>query len=297
MSHKNTNNTSVTAKVVCAARAIGVSSQLRDALAPAFASGWRARALRGFATDTAPVAAVRFALRAASLGLVDHNTVRMLMIDDYLRRWVAGGIRQVVILGAGLDSRAWRLEGLEGCHVFEVDQVATQALKLQRVATWPKSTASTRFVAADLRDAEALSGGLLSSGFVSQEPSAWICEGVTAYLPPAAIAQLLNAIASLSATGSQLAMSYIPETTNPKVARRQKLFLRLVRGVGERAPGVVGSAWLADQACKAGLLPAEDLGWREWKARLPNYSPMPNLLQERLLVAQPHTPRPSHRGA
>ena len=81
-----------------------------------------------------------------TLGLVDHNTVRMAIVDDHLRASAADGFEQLVILGAGLDSRAWRLGELGNMAVFEVDHRASQAEKRERSATLPPKAARVEFV-------------------------------------------------------------------------------------------------------------------------------------------------------
>lgn len=263
-----------------------MSPSLRDPLAFRLASGWSAKALGLFASESRLVGAARLALRAVSLGLVDHNTVRMAVVDAYIRDWLAQGVEQVVILGAGLDSRAWRLKELAGRRVFEVDQQATQAVKLRRSEPLPEPFGIVRFVSANFEQPDNLPSALTASGFEPSEPAIWVCEGVTAYLEPEVTARLLHCVGALSAAGSKLVVSYVAPPTTRRVQRQNRVFFELAQRLGERAPGIVASAQIADMARQAGFSPLEDLAWEEWKARTGSKSSMPNLLEERLLVAE-----------
>src|SRR3954468_8118438 len=81
----------------------------------------------------APRPAQRFRdLRRASLGMIDHLALRTGLIDRSLRQALTGGTRQVVLLGAGLDARAHRIEELRDATVFEVDHPSTQILKIRK---------------------------------------------------------------------------------------------------------------------------------------------------------------------
>src|SRR5271166_6052530 len=104
---------SFTAAAVAAARAVaGV-----DPLAPSLVEGTLSWVVRAGRTGMVPAAA----LNVATLGLLDHIEMRTRAIDTAVREGVAAGAAQLVLLGAGLDARAWRMHELSGVHVFEVD--------------------------------------------------------------------------------------------------------------------------------------------------------------------------------
>ncbi len=105
-----------------------------------------------------------------------------------------------------MDARAWRLDELEDKTVFEVDHPATQRFKLSRIAGRTPPT-DIRYVPVDFEQ-ETFSGRLRAAGFVPTEPSVWIWEGVTMYLPLAAVSDTLGQITSLAAERSVLAMTY-----------------------------------------------------------------------------------------
>jgi acetolactate synthase-1/2/3 large subunit len=276
---------SMTAALVCAARAIGVTGTLRDPLAAQLAPEWLRTKLPFFDGEGALVGALRYGLRAASLGLVDHNTVRMAIVDEHLRASADSGLSQLVILGAGLDSRAWRIEELSQVSVFEVDHQASQAEKRGRVASLSPKAANVEFVSVDF-EADELAPAMLARGFDPSLRSAWVCEGVTPYLDRESIERLLAAVASLSAPGSSLVMSYLAPPENRREATRKSVPNELVRRLGERAKGTLTRAGMAELLARAGFGAEQDLGWEEWVARVPAYAKLPNLLKERLVFAE-----------
>ncbi|RAU96040.1 SAM-dependent methyltransferase [Mycobacterium colombiense] len=140
----------------------------------------------------------------------EQMTVRTRFFDDFFGAATAAGIRQAVILAAGLDSRAYRLAWPSGTVVFEVDQPEVIAFKtdtLARIGAEP--TAERRTVGIDLRDD--WPAALRDSGFDAGSSTAWIAEGLLPYLPPDAQDRLLDNITALSAPGSRLATENITD--------------------------------------------------------------------------------------
>ncbi|MGK4585772.1 class I SAM-dependent methyltransferase [Kitasatospora sp. HPMI-4] len=130
--------------------------------------------------------------------------LRTRVLDDFLLRSAHTGTSQVVLLGAGLDTRAFRLDLPPGRTVFEIDQEDVLAFKqrvLDRLGAAP--TARRVTVAADLRLGWA--GALTAAGFQPAEPTAWLAEGLLLYLPRDAERGLFAAVDGLSADGSTLA--------------------------------------------------------------------------------------------
>jgi methyltransferase (TIGR00027 family) len=127
---------------------------------------------------------------------------RTVAIDDAVR----GGPReQTVILGAGLDDRAWRMPELAGTAVFEVDRPASQRDKRERATALgdPQPVfVPVEFGRDDLADA------LASAGHRATAPTTWIWEGVVPYLTPAQVAGTVAAVATLSAPASRLIVNY-----------------------------------------------------------------------------------------
>ena len=146
-------------------------------------------------------------LRSDEFGthFVTFQAARTRYFDAYFRAAADAGVRQIVLLAAGLDSRAYRLDWPAGTTVFELDQPLVLEFKretLRREGFTPK--AQRREVAVDLRDD--WSAALRDSGFRPDEPSAWIAEGLLVYLPAAAQDQLFTGIDALSCPGSHVAV-------------------------------------------------------------------------------------------
>nr|WP_245790609.1 class I SAM-dependent methyltransferase [Streptomyces monashensis] len=160
--------------------------------------------------------------------------LRTRVLDDHLLRSAHQGVRQVVLLGAGLDCRAYRLNWPPGCVVHEVDTVEVLAFKqavLGRTGAAP--TARRRTLAADLRLDWAET--LPAAGFDPTVPTAWLAEGLLLYLPAAAERRLIATIDRLSAAGSSLAFEIKQIAESPQVrtspvytAARQRIGIDLL---------------------------------------------------------------------
>jgi methyltransferase (TIGR00027 family) len=149
--------------------------------------------------------------RVVSGGLTDHMRLRTAAIDGLLEQAVNVGVEQLVLLGAGLDARAYRLAWLADVTVFEVDHPASQQYKQRKVAKSVVACGSLTHVAVDFA-CESLPDKLTAAGFDPHKPAFWIWEGVTMYLPRATTSATLAAIASLSCAGSRIVATYmLPE--------------------------------------------------------------------------------------
>src|SRR5262249_15373506 len=138
---------------------------------------------------------------------VDVLVLRALAIDSVVTRALEAGCRQVVILGAGFDSRAHRMTALEAAHVFEVDHPATQREKRRCAADLARACCELTYVACDF-ERESLADCLNAAGHRTNEPTIWIWEGVTLYLSDDAIRTTLDTIAARSAARSTLVVEY-----------------------------------------------------------------------------------------
>ncbi|ABK73326.1 class I SAM-dependent methyltransferase [Mycolicibacterium smegmatis] len=160
---------------------------------------------------------------AAAAGLmVSMMAVRTRFFDDFFCDAAGAGIRQSVILAAGLDSRAYRLGWPAGTVVYEIDQPRVIEAKTAAMAEIGASpTAERRTVAVDLRDD--WPAALRAAGFDAATPTAWIAEGLLVYLPPEAQDRLFDNITALSARGSRLATEYHPDITSTLRGRGQAM--------------------------------------------------------------------------
>ena len=143
------------------------------------------------------------------LGMINGMAMRTKFFDDYFIDAAATGIRQVVILASGLDSRAYRLAWPSGTVVYEVDQPAVIEFKSTALAELGAATTSERrTVGVDLR--ADWPAALRTAGFDPSAPTAWLAEGLLIYLPPEAQDRLLDTVSGLSAQGSAAATEYVP---------------------------------------------------------------------------------------
>jgi methyltransferase (TIGR00027 family) len=150
---------------------------------------------------------------------IDYQAVRTHYFDSYFAGAVAAGVRQVVILAAGLDSRAFRLKWPVGTTVYEIDQpqvVAYKTTTLESAGAAP--TAERRTVQVDLRDDWA--AALTSAGFDPGQPTAWLAEGLLPYLPAEAQDRLFEILTGLSAPGSRVAVEAFSLGAADNEARR-----------------------------------------------------------------------------
>jgi methyltransferase (TIGR00027 family) len=131
------------------------------------------------------------------VNVVRAMTIRTRFIDDAVARAIAGGATQVVILGAGFDSRAHRLrELLAPVRVFEVDRPAMQAFKQQRTTdVLGRPPANLTYVPIDFRR-EDLSAALRRHGHDPDQRTFFIMEGVTMYVPEDEVRATLRFVAS-----------------------------------------------------------------------------------------------------
>ena len=196
-----TTSVGSTALFVAAARALEAQKPDPVAVDP-FAEIF-CRAVGGQWADLLDGTAPDHALKSEfGADFVNFQGVRTKYFDTYFTEAAAAGVRQIVLLAAGLDSRAYRLDWPAETVVFELDQ--PQVLEFKRAAlAGIRPTAERREVAVDLRDD--WPRALLERGFDPSSPSAWIAEGLLIYLPATAQDQLFAGIDALSAPGSHVA--------------------------------------------------------------------------------------------
>jgi methyltransferase (TIGR00027 family) len=148
--------------------------------------------------------------------------VRTKWFDELFLDAVSSGIRQVVILASGLDSRSWRLPWPDGTTVYELDQAKVLEFKTGTLARHGAQPAARLVsVAVDLR--EDWPKALREAGFDATAPTMWSAEGLLRYLPAAAQDLLFERIHSLSAPGSRLATNGPSKNAvNPELLASQR---------------------------------------------------------------------------
>ncbi len=276
---------SLTALLVAMGRGIGTGPKTIDAWAPRVMPPLLGVPLTIIQRFGRLSASVRWALRLVSVGMVDHVCLRTQAIDSAIAEGITQGCTQLVVLGAGLDVRAWRMPVLSSVDVFEVDHPSTQADKRRRIEHEPPLAASVRFIAVDF-SCESVAYLLAEVGHDAKAPTFWLWEGVTPYLDQGAIDATLADVAEQSASGSKLAMTY---------AVTQLSMPRLLQGVvhsafallGEPLSGLMSQSLAASRIRKAGFTVIDDTNSVDWGASFEGSTRLARpFSSEHLLVAR-----------
>ncbi|MGH3532026.1 MAG: class I SAM-dependent methyltransferase, partial [Mycobacterium sp.] len=160
-----------------------------------------------------------------------YQAVRTHFFDAYFARAVAAGIRQVVILASGLDSRAYRLDWPAGTTVYEIDQPKVLAYKSTTLAAHGVTPSADRHeVPMDLR--QDWPAALRGQGFDPTAPTAWLAEGLLMYLPADAQDRLFAQITGLSAPGSRIAVETAASHADERRQEMRERFQRVADQLG-----------------------------------------------------------------
>ncbi|NKR56007.1 SAM-dependent methyltransferase [Prescottella equi] len=142
--------------------------------------------------------------------MADYMGVRSRYFDDYFGAAGRAGIGQMVLLAAGLDVRAYRLDWPDGTTIYELDAPKVLSFKDDVLAAEDaRVRADRRVVAVDLR--EDWPQALQEKGFDPAQPSAWLAEGLLPFLPNAAKERLCRSVTELSAPGSRFEVEHIDD--------------------------------------------------------------------------------------
>ncbi|MEO8813775.1 MAG: SAM-dependent methyltransferase, partial [Mycobacterium sp.] len=156
----------------------------------------------------------------------NYQAVRTHFFDAYFADAVKAGIRQVVILASGLDSRAYRLDWPAGTTLYEIDQPKVLAYKSATLAAHDATpSVDRRSVAMDLR--QDWPTALRGAGFDPGAPTAWLAEGLLMYLPADAQDRLFEQISALSAPGSRIAAETAANHANERREEMRDRFKKI----------------------------------------------------------------------
>jgi methyltransferase (TIGR00027 family) len=136
------------------------------------------------------------------------GVVRTRLIDAMVEEAIIDGAAQFVLLGAGLDSRAYRLQQARGIAVFEVDHPSTQRAKLRRLQVSGESVDHVHFVSVDF-EIDDVARRLEDAGFDKRVRSMVVWEGVVSYLSPRAVDDNFALLAGICSPGSRLVFTYV----------------------------------------------------------------------------------------
>lgn len=145
-------------------------------------------------------------------GTVNSIVARVRYFDDFVKKSIDEGLEQLVILGAGYDTRAYRIEGLKKIKVFEVDHPNTQNLKTETIKKIFGSLPDhVVYVPVDLA-AEDFGQKIQDTGYDQSKKTLFLMEGLLCYLPPKFVDEILSFIRMNSGKGSVILFDYFPES-------------------------------------------------------------------------------------
>lgn len=216
-----------------------------DQLAVTFTEAGNAELLARFRAEPTP----RF----------DVLAVRTRFFDDYLAdATTRGGLRQVVLLAAGLDSRAFRMDWPAGTHVFELDLPGLFEAKehFVRATAFPPPSCARHIVPADLT--EDWQTELRAAGFDPAVPTAWLVEGLLYYLTEDQADAVVRDLSGLSAPGSVLGLEQVNTDTYRAPWMRDWLDEMRAKGRAWQSGVAEPEQWLAGHNWRASVVePAE----------------------------------------
>jgi methyltransferase (TIGR00027 family) len=258
-----------TAVMVAAARAVETEQPdalISDPYAKLLVTNAGAGVLWEAMLDPAVAAKVE-SLDAESAAHLQHmrgyQAVRTNFFDNFFKDAVADGIRQVVILASGLDSRAYRLDWPAGTTVYELDQPQVLAYKSTTLAeNGVTPSADRREVAIDLR--QDWPAALRAAGFDPTVPTAWLAEGLLMYLPAEAQDRLFTLIGELSPAGSRVSAETAPEHADDRRQQMRERFRKVADELGMEETVDVGELMYRDEH-RADV--ADWLNNHGWRAR------------------------------
>ncbi len=236
-----------------------------------FARAFLGPRLRGLVTLSALPGFADMVCRAIDRrwpGARTSAVARTRLIDDRLGAAIAEGVRQIVLLGGGFDSRPYRLAGCEGLACFEVDHPATQARKRQVVGDVIGTAASrVRFAPTDF-NRDSIESTLPAAGYDESRPTLFIWEGVTNYLTDSAVDRTLRWCAR-AVPPSQIVFTYVDRAVleDPTAFHGTRRLLRTLDASGERWTFGLDPGGLAGFLRDRGYRLDEDLGADEYRAR------------------------------
>jgi methyltransferase (TIGR00027 family) len=265
-----TESVGATALGVAAARAAETDSErplFRDPFARVFLEAAGAGIWNMYDSSALPaeLADVDPDLPARMRALGDLFACRTVFIDEFFRAAADATLRQVVILAAGLDARAWRLHWPAGTRVYELDLPKVLEFKSSALRAHGAKPASERIeVPIDLRDD--WPAALQHAGFDAGIPTAWSAEGLLRYLPARAQDLLLERVQALSWVGSRIAVNApTSNVLDPERLQRDREQAKRIQAAAARlgntdAPDL-HELWYAEERADVGQW-LDEHGWR-----------------------------------
>lgn len=212
------------------------------------------------------VGAEWIAQRAGNVFSTAPMIIRTHYFDTFLERAVLqNAIRQVVILAAGLDTRAFRLNWPDGTRLYELDQPSILQYKAQALQSTGAKLACER-IQIELDLTQPWKESLTRSGFDPQRPSVWLLEGFLFYLPNEDIIHILDTVTSLAAKGSWLGFDIVNSLTLTSPITRQWIEMQARSGAPWIGAMDDPESFLAERGWRATMTQsgAEDANYGRW---------------------------------
>lgn len=225
-----------TAVMVAAARARETAAAdplIRDPFAGLLVAGAGTGMWENFLDDSMQdrIAATDPEVAAVFANMLGYQAVRTHFFDAFFADAADAGIRQIVILASGLDSRAYRLAWPDGTVVYEIDQPKVLQYKAATLAEHGvQPAAQLRAVPVDLR--QDWPAALRAAGFDPGRPSAWLAEGLLMYLPAQAQDLLFERITELSAPGSRISAEAVRHHDEERRAAMRQRWEKMADDLG-----------------------------------------------------------------
>jgi methyltransferase (TIGR00027 family) len=201
-------------------------------------------------------------------GMRSSVVARTRLIDNWLSNAIRDDRDQLLVLGAGLDTRAWRLPALARTTVYEVDHPSTSAAKQKRLAAWGADLRRLRFVEVDF-DRDSLVDRLAEAGFDVTQRTVVVWDGVTNYLQAESVDGVMRWISKL-APGSQIIFTYIDASVLDGSCRFEgaERLMQSLRRSGEPWTFGLRPDSLAGYLAERGLRLLGDLGAADYRPQI-----------------------------
>ena len=230
-------------------------------------------------------------------GFHEHLISRTRYIDDLVKKNSASGVEQYVILGAGYDSRAHRLELPSSLRIFEVDQPEVQARKRSKLPEELSNLENMTYVAVDFTH-QTLTEQLINAGFDQNKSTVFTLEGVSQYITKEALSSTIKEVAALTQRASStFFISYVSELFDknpeacfgkgyPNAEKRAKLIMYGSAKVGEPWISFYGAEEIENVLSQNGYSVKENVTLKDLNSRY--FAPVGRALSENQLLQLEH---------
>ena len=230
-------------------------------------------------------------------GFHEHLISRTRFIDDLVKKNSASGVEQYIILGAGYDSRAHRLELPSSLRIFEVDQPEIQARKRSKLPEELSNSENMTYVTVDFTH-QSLTEQLMNAGFDQNKSTVFTLEGVSQYITKEALSSTIKEVAALTQRASStFFISYVSDLFDknpeacfgkgyPNAEKRAKLIMYGSAKVGEPWISFYSAEEIENVLSQHGYSVKENVTMKDLNSRY--FAPVGRALSENQLLKLEH---------